>query len=83
MRAKSLDLVIAIDNSTAHLAGALGIAVWVLLAFKSEWRRLLNREDSPWYPTPRLIRQPKLGDWQSVVQEIQGDLRKSARRHWM
>ena len=79
----ALDLVITIDNSTAHLAGALGVPVWVLLPFTPDWRWLLNREDSPWYPTMRLIRQPKQGDWQSVVQEIQSDLGESTRRHWM
>jgi tetratricopeptide (TPR) repeat protein len=66
----ALDLVITIDNSTAHLAGALGVPAWVLLPFAPDWRWLLAREDSPWYPTLRLFRQPKRGDWQSVVREV-------------
>jgi ADP-heptose:LPS heptosyltransferase len=66
----AMDLVITIDNSTAHLAGALGLPVWVLLPFMPDWRWLLNRSDSPWYPTMCLIRQPKLGDWQSVIQQV-------------
>jgi len=66
----AMDLVITIDNSTAHLAGALGIPVWVLLPFAPDWRWLLEREDSPWYPTMRLFRQPKPSDWQSVVEKV-------------
>ena len=66
----ALDLVITIDNSTAHLAGALGVPVWVLLPFARDWRWLQVREDSPWYPTMRLFRQPQRGDWQSVVQKV-------------
>jgi tetratricopeptide (TPR) repeat protein len=70
----AMDLVITIDNSTAHLAGALGVPVWVLLPFAADWRWLLNREDSPWYPTMRLFRQPGPGDWQSVVQSVDSAL---------
>ncbi|MGB6630222.1 MAG: tetratricopeptide repeat-containing glycosyltransferase family protein [Terriglobales bacterium] len=70
----AMDLVITIDNSTAHLAGALGVPTWVLLPFAPDWRWLLEREDSPWYPTLRLFRQPKRGDWQSVVGRIQNAL---------
>jgi ADP-heptose:LPS heptosyltransferase len=66
-----MDLVITIDNSTAHLAGALGVPVWVLVPFAPDWRWLLDREDSPWYPTMRLFRQPKIGDWQSVGEKMQ------------
>jgi thioredoxin-like negative regulator of GroEL len=66
----ALDLVITIDNSTAHLAGALGVPVWVLLPFARDWRWLQLREDSPWYPTMRLFRQPQRGDWQAVVQKV-------------
>jgi tetratricopeptide (TPR) repeat protein len=67
----AMDLVITIDNSTAHLAGALGVPVWVLVPFMPDWRWLLDREDCPWYPTMHLFRQPKIGDWQSVVEKVQ------------
>jgi tetratricopeptide (TPR) repeat protein len=70
----AMDLVVTIDNSTAHLAGALGVPTWVLLPFAPDWRWLQAREDSPWYPTLRLFRQPKRGDWQSVVQRLQSAL---------
>jgi len=66
----AMDLVITIDNSTAHLAGALGIPVWLLLPFAPDWRWMLEREDSPWYPTMRLFRQPKIGDWRSVIEQV-------------
>jgi tetratricopeptide (TPR) repeat protein len=72
----AMDLVITIDNSTAHMAGALGVPVWVLLPFAADWRWLLARDDSPWYPTMRLFRQPKPGDWQSVVQSVHSALAK-------
>jgi len=70
----AMDLVITIDNSTAHLAGALGIPTWVLLPFASDWRWLRDREDSPWYPTVHLLRQPSGGDWQSVLQSVERKL---------
>ncbi len=63
----ALDLVISVDTSTAHLAGALGRPVWVIDRFDSCWRWLSGRADSPWYPTLRLFRQPKPGDWTSAV----------------
>jgi tetratricopeptide (TPR) repeat protein len=70
----AMDLVVTIDNSTAHLAGAVGIPTWVLLPFASDWRWLQKREDSPWYPTLRLFRQPRRGDWQSVIERVQNAL---------
>jgi ADP-heptose:LPS heptosyltransferase len=70
----AMDMVLTIDNSTAHLAGALGIPVWVLLPFTADWRWLQTREDSPWYSTMHLFRQAKRGDWQSVVQRVNGAL---------
>jgi ADP-heptose:LPS heptosyltransferase len=70
----ALDMVVTIDNSTAHLAGALGVPTWVLLPFVADWRWLREREDSPWYPTLRLLRQPARGDWQSVVEAVRSAL---------
>jgi tetratricopeptide (TPR) repeat protein len=67
----AMDMVLTIDNSTAHLAAALGVPVWLLLPFAADWRWLQVRESSPWYPTMRLFRQPKPGDWQSVVLRVQ------------
>ncbi len=63
----NLDLIISIDTAVAHLAGALGKPVWILLHVSADWRWLLDRRDSPWYPTARLFRQSTLGDWRDVV----------------
>jgi hypothetical protein len=67
---KCLDLVIAVDTSVAHLAGALGVPVWVAMPLASDWRWLLDREDTPWYPTMRLFRQRGLGEWDEVIARI-------------
>jgi len=75
----NLDLVISSDTAVAHLAGAMGKPVWVLLPFVPDWRWLLDREDSPWYPTMRLFRQEKIGDWQSPIRQIGRELRKLAK----
>jgi ADP-heptose:LPS heptosyltransferase len=72
----NLELVISIDTSVAHLAGAMGKPVWILLAKSADWRWLLEREDSPWYPTARLFRQSTLGDWQEVLVRVEGELRE-------
>jgi Tfp pilus assembly protein PilF len=69
-----LDLVISVDTCVAHLAGALGKWVWTLLPFEVDWRWMIGRSDSPWYPTMRLFRQPARGDWASVVSQIQAAL---------
>jgi len=70
----AMDLVITIDNSTAHLAGALGRPVFLLLPHAADWRWMQGRSDSPWYPTLRLFRQPSPGDWASVVEEVRAAL---------
>jgi tetratricopeptide (TPR) repeat protein len=67
---EALDLVISVDTSVVHLAGALGKPVWVLNRFDQCWRWLSGRTDSPWYPTARLFRQPAPGDWSSVISEL-------------
>ncbi|WP_188055575.1 tetratricopeptide repeat protein [Oryzomonas rubra] len=71
----TLDLVITIDSAVAHLAGALGKPVWILLPCAADWRWLEDRSDSPWYPTMRLFRQPGPGDWGAVLNEVTGTLR--------
>lgn len=67
---EGLDLVITTDTSVAHLAAALGKPVWLMLSANPDWRWLLGRDDSPWYPTMRLFRQPTQGDWPSVMQAV-------------
>ena len=69
-----MDLVIAVDTSVAHLAGALGLPVWVLLPHMPDWRWLLDRSDSPWYPSARLYRQQQRGDWSAPLAQVRADL---------
>ena len=69
-----MDLVITCDTATAHLAGGLGKKTWVLLPFAPDWRWMLDRDDSPWYPTMRLFRQPRPKDWQSVIAAVKNAL---------
>jgi tetratricopeptide (TPR) repeat protein len=75
---KSLDLVITSDTALAHLAGALGIPVWVALCWIPDYRWMLQREDSPWYPTMRLFRQTRRGHWDDVFDRLAAELRKRA-----
>jgi len=65
-----LDLLISVDTLSAHLAGALGVRTWTLLPFESDWRWMDHREDSPWYPTMRLFRQQRPGDWAQVIERV-------------
>ncbi|MDZ4870402.1 MAG: tetratricopeptide repeat protein [Alphaproteobacteria bacterium] len=71
-----LDMVVTVDTSVAHVAGALGKPVWILITSAPDWRWLLNRQDSPWYPTARLFRQPTIGDWRSVITDVREALLK-------
>jgi hypothetical protein len=72
----NLDLVISVDTSVAHLAGALGKPTWIMLPYAPDWRWMLGRDDSPWYPTMRLFRQKKFGDWADVVDRMAKALRE-------
>jgi hypothetical protein len=70
-----LDLVISVDSSIAHLAGALGKSVWIMLPFIPDWRWLLDHDDSPWYPTARLFRQDDKRSWDTVIASVDTALR--------
>ncbi len=72
----NLDLVITIDSAAAHLAGAMGKPVWVMLPYAPDWRWMLKREYSPWYPTMRLYRQERPGDWDGVIERVRAELRE-------
>ena len=75
----NLDLVITCDSAPAHLAGALGLPVWVPIPFVPDWRWLLGRDDSPWYPTMRLFRQSEPYDWAGVFERIGAALAERVR----
>jgi hypothetical protein len=70
-----LDLVITVDTSVAHLAGALGCPTWILLPYTPDYRWLLDRDDSPWYPSVRLFRQTELREYESVLDRVRDELR--------
>jgi ADP-heptose:LPS heptosyltransferase len=72
---EALDLVITIDSAAAHLAGAMGKPVWLLLPQVPTWRWMLDRNDSPWYPTMRIFRQQRLGDWSDVITQVVEELK--------
>jgi hypothetical protein len=69
-----LDLVIAVDTATAHLAGAMGKPLWLLLSYIQDWRWMRGRADSPWYPTAMQFRQPEIGDWDAVIARVAQEL---------
>jgi tetratricopeptide (TPR) repeat protein len=70
----ALDLIVTIDNSTAHIAAALGLPVWLLLPFAADWRWMQGRAETPWYPTLRIFRQPNWGNWHSVLLQIKNSM---------
>lgn len=76
---QSLDLLITVDTMMAHLAGSLGVPCWTLLPFEADWRWLLDRTDSPWYPSMRLFRQKVQGCWEPVIEQVSEQLRLAAR----
>jgi ADP-heptose:LPS heptosyltransferase len=76
---RALDLVISVDTMTAHLAGALGQNTWTLLPFEPDWRWMRARDDTPWYPTMRLFRQPREGDWSPIIDRLTIELKKAVR----
>ncbi len=78
--ASQLDLVITPDTAVSHLAGSLGLPVWLALSYVADWRWLKLREDNPWYPTMRLFRQTSAGDWEGVFQRMAEALSGQLRR---
>jgi tetratricopeptide (TPR) repeat protein len=79
---KNLDLIITVDTSVAHLAGGLGVPVWVMLPYPADWRWMLKRNDSPWYPhNMRLFRQESAGDWKTVFSQIKSALKRVVRKN--
>ena len=71
---RNLDLVVSPDTSLAHLAGALGARVWLAIPLAADWRWLTGRDDTPWYPTMRLFRQARWGDWDAVFARMADEL---------
>jgi hypothetical protein len=80
MAMMELDLIISVDTSVAHLAGALGRPVWICLAALPEWRWMLERTDTPWYGSARLFREVKVGEWPALFAEVAAALRDLLQR---
>ena len=78
---QTMDFVITVDTMLAHLAGALALPVWVLLPYAADWRWMVNRVDTPWYPTMRLFRQPEPRNWQAVIESVIEALRARSFNH--
>ena len=78
-----LDLVISIDNTTVHMAGALGQKVWTLLPYTPDWRWMLNREDTPWYPSMKLFRRAHMNNWSNVFQQVSLELNQYISDHYV
>lgn len=79
-RVRALDLVVTVDTMMAHLAGSLGVPTWILLRRAADWRWMEGRSDSPWYPTMRLFRQPRPGNWETVVRQVGAELERTVAR---
>ena len=77
----ALDLVISTSNATVHMAGALGKTVWTLLPYIPDWRWMLKREDTPWYPSMKLFRQTHMNDWSNVLQQVNLELNQYISDH--
>ncbi len=77
--ARAMDLVVSVDTSVAHLAGALGVPVWTLVAYSPDWRWLLDRTDNPWYPTLTLFRQPAPGEWRGTIDQVAAALAERSK----
>ena len=67
---ENMDLTISVDTSIIHLAGAMGKTAWILIPYESDWRWMLNRQDSPWYPTIKLFRQKEYGNWEELFHQV-------------
>ena len=78
---KNLDLVISSDTATTHLSGAINFPTWLLLPFCSDWRWLLDRKDSPWYPSIKIFRQKKINDWENVIKIICDEIKKTGLKN--
>ena len=71
----TIDVVISVDTMMAHLAGAMGRPVWTVLPYRCDWRWMMKRRDSPWYPTMRLFRQERPGNWATAIRQVERELR--------